>query len=255
MAATFDLHARVALVTGASSGLGRHFARTLAAHGAAVAVAARRVDRLGALVGEIEAAGGRAVAVPMDVLRGDSIRVGFETAAAALGPVDVVVNNAGIGVTKPSLDLTEVEWDEVIGTNLRGAWLVAQAAARALVAAGRPGRIINIASITGLRTIGQLVPYTAAKAGLIHLTHVMAMELARHRILVNALAPGYVETDFNREFFKTEAGQRLISRIPLKRIAQPEDLDGALLFLASPASAYVTGAVISVDGGHGVAAI
>jgi NAD(P)-dependent dehydrogenase (short-subunit alcohol dehydrogenase family) len=251
----FDLRGRVALVTGASSGLGCHFAKTLAARGAAVAVAARRVDRLGALVGEIEVSGGRAAAVPMDVLRGDSIRVGFEAAAAALGPVDVVVNNAGVGVTKPSLELTEAEWDEVIGTNLRGAWLVAQAAARAWVAAGRPGRLINIASITGIRTIGQLVPYTAAKAGLIHLTRVLAMEWARHGIQVNAIAPGYVETELNRAFWATRAGKQLIERIPQRRIGQPAELDGALLLLASDAGSYMTGSVIVVDGGHTVATL
>src|SRR6185503_439106 len=143
----------------------------------------------------------------------------------------------------------------VLDTNLKGAWLMAREFAQHLADRQRPGRIVNIASVLGSRTIAQVPSYTAAKAGLIHLTHVLAMELARHRILVNAIAPGYVETDFNRDFLRTEAGQRLIARIPMKRIAQSEDLDGALLFLASPASAYVTGAVISVDGGHGVAAI
>jgi len=158
-------------------------------------------------------------------------------------------------VSKPLFEHSEADWDYVVDTNLKGAWLAAREFAHHLVERKRPGRIINIASVLGFRTIGQVPAYCTAKAGLIHLTHVLAMELARYRILVNALAPGYVETDFNREFFKTEAGQRLISRIPLKRIAQPDDLDGALLFLASAASTYVTGAVISVDGGHGVAAI
>ena len=149
--------------------------------------------------------------------------------------MSVLVNNAGVVVSKPLFEHSEADWDHVVDTNLKGAWLVARDFAHHLVERKRPGRIINIASVLGFRTIGQVPAYCAAKAGLIHLTHVLAMELARHRILVNALAPGYVETDFNREFFKTEAGQRLISRIPLKRIAQSEDLDGALLFLASPA--------------------
>ena len=190
-----------------------------------------------------------------DVTKQDSIREAVTNAEDRLGPLSVLVNNAGVVVSKPLFEHTEADWDYVIDTNLKGAWLAAREFAHHLIERKRPGRIINIASVLGLRTIGQVPAYCTAKAGLIHLTHVLAMELARHRILVNALAPGYVETDFNREFFKTEAGQRLIARIPLKRIAQSEDLDGALLFLASPASAYVTGAVISVDGGHGVAAI
>ncbi|MFN8542765.1 MAG: glucose 1-dehydrogenase [Candidatus Binatia bacterium] len=252
MSRHFDLTGRTALVTGASSGLGRHFATTLAAHGAAVAVAARRVERLHALVDELGAAGSRAVAVAMDVTRGDTIRAGFEAAAAALGPIDVTVNNAGISTPTPTLDLPEADWDAVVDTNLRGAWLVAQTAARALVAAGRPGRIVNIASIVGLRTIGQLAPYAAAKAGLLHLTRTLAMEWARHGIQVNAIAPGYVETDINRDFWTTPAGKRLIDRIPQRRLGQPRDLDGALLLLASDAGAFMTGSTIVVDGGHAV---
>jgi NAD(P)-dependent dehydrogenase (short-subunit alcohol dehydrogenase family) len=252
---SFDITGQVALVTGASSGIGRHLAEVLAAAGAKVALAARRADRLAELAREIEGRGGQCLPVGCDVTDRQSIVAAIATAEDRLGPVSVLVNNAGVVVSKPLFEHTEADWDYVIDTNLKGAWLVAREFAHHLVERKRPGRIINIASVLGFRTIGQVPAYCAAKAGLIHLTHVMAMELARHSILVNALAPGYVETDFNREFFKTEAGQRLISRIPLKRIAQPEDLDGALLFLASPASAYVTGAVISVDGGHGVAAI
>jgi len=250
----FDLTGKTALVTGASAGLGAHFARTLAAHGAAIAVAARRTDRLHALVAEL-GAGVRAAAVAMDVRDAGSIRAGFDAAEAALGPIDVVVNNAGIGVAKPALELTEHDWDDVVATNLRGAWLVAQSAARRLVAAGRPGRIINIASITGLRTIGQLAPYAAAKAALIHTTRVLAMEWARHRIQVNALAPGYIETDLNRAFWQTPAGKRLIDRIPQQRIGQPSDLDGALLLLASDAGGFMTGSVLVVDGGHAVSSL
>ena len=255
MPTPFDLAGKTALVTGASSGLGRHFATTLAAHGAAVAVAARRTERLQSLVAAIEAAAGRAVAVAMDVTDGNSIRRGFEVAGAALGPIEIVVNNAGIGIAKPSLELPEEDWDEVVATNLRGAWLVAQTAARRLVAAGRPGRIVNIASIVGLRTIGQLAPYAAAKAGLIHLTRVLAMEWARHGIQVNAIAPGYVETELNREFWSSAAGRRLIDRIPQRRLGQPRDLDGPLLLLASEAGAFMTGSVLVVDGGHTVSTL
>ncbi len=242
-------------MTGASSGLGEHFARTLAANGAQVVLAARREERLAALVAEIGAAGGRAVAVRMDVTDGESVRAGFATAAELVGPVDVTINNAGISAPGGSLELPEAEWDRVVDTNLRGAWLVAQTAARQLVAAGRPGRIVNIASIVGLRTIGQLAPYAAAKAGLIHLTRTLAMEWARHSIQVNAIAPGYFETDINREFWATPAGKRLIERIPQRRLGKPRDLDGALLLLASGAGAFMTGSVIVVDGGHTVGAL
>ena len=252
MSERFDLHGRTALVTGASAGFGRHFAKTLANAGATVVVAARRRDRLEALVGEILATGGRATAVDMDVLDGASIAAAF---ASAPGPIDVVVNNAGISIVQPPLDLDEAGWDAVVNTNLRGAWLVAQAAARALVAAKRPGRIVNIASIVGLRPIGHLAPYAAAKAGLIHLTRTLAMEWARHDIQVNALAPGYVETDLNREFWDSPAGKRLIERIPQRRLGRLTDLDGPLLLLASDAGAFMTGSVLVVDGGHTVASL
>jgi NAD(P)-dependent dehydrogenase (short-subunit alcohol dehydrogenase family) len=221
---SFNLSGQVALVTGASSGIGRHLALLLAAAGAKVALAARRTD----LLAEAE---------------------------RALGPLTLLVNNAGVTVAKPLLEHTEADWDYVLDTNLKGAWLMAREFARHLVELGRPGRIVNIASVLGVRTIAHLPGYCTAKAGLIHLTEVLAMELARYRILVNALAPGYVETDFNREFLHSEAGKRLTRRIPLRRVAGPDDLDGAMLLLASPAGAYITGAVIAVDGGHGVASI
>jgi NAD(P)-dependent dehydrogenase (short-subunit alcohol dehydrogenase family) len=251
----FDIAGTVALVTGASSGIGRHFADTLADAGAKVALAARRTDRLDEAVGEIAGRGGRAIAIACDVTQSDSIVAAIAAAEAGLGPLSILVNNAGVVVSKPLFEHTEADWDHVVDTNLKGAWLTARHFAHHLVTRKRPGRIINIASILSYRTIGRVPAYCAAKAGLAHLTGVMAMELARDNILVNALAPGYVETDFNRTFLKSERGQRLISRIPMRRVGQPEDLDGALLFLASPASAYVTGAVIAVDGGHGVAAI
>jgi NAD(P)-dependent dehydrogenase (short-subunit alcohol dehydrogenase family) len=252
---SFDLAGQVALVTGASSGIGRHFAVVLAAAGAKVALAARRVDRLTELAREIEADGGQGLPIACDVTRPEDVAAAVAAAESELGPLTLLVNNAGVVVSKPLFEHTEADWDHVVDTNLKGAWLMAREFAQHLVELKRPGRIINISSVLGFRTIGRVPAYCAAKAGLTHLTHVLAMELARYGILVNALAPGYVETDFNRAFFQTEPGKALIARIPLKRLGQTEDLDGALLFLASPASAYVTGAVLSVDGGHGVAAI
>jgi NAD(P)-dependent dehydrogenase (short-subunit alcohol dehydrogenase family) len=252
---SFGVAGQVALVTGASSGIGRHFAALLAAAGAKVALAARRVDRLAELAREIESAGGQSLPIACDVTRSDNVAAAVATAENKLGPLTLLVNNAGVVVSKPLFEHTEADWDHVVDTNLKGAWLMAREFAQYLVGLKRPGRIINISSVLGSRTIGRVPAYCAAKAGLTHLTQVLAMELARYDILVNALAPGYVETDFNRAFFQTDPGKALISRIPLKRLGQTKDLDGALLFLASPASAYVTGAVISVDGGHGVAAI
>ncbi len=252
---SFDITGQVVLVTGASSGIGQHFAEILAAAGAKVVLAARRTDRLAELARAIEARGGECLPVTCDVTKQDSIAMAIAVAEAQLGPLSILVNNAGVVVSKPLFEHTEEDWDHVVDTNLKGAWLMARDFAHHLVELKRPGRIINISSVLGFRTIGRVPAYCAAKAGLTHLTHVLAMELARYGILVNALAPGYVETDFNRAFFQTEAGKALIGRIPLKRLGQAPDLDGALLFLASPASAYVTGAVLSVDGGHAVAAI
>ena len=252
---SFDLAGQAALVTGASSGIGRHLALLLAAAGAKVALAARRTDLLAEAAGEIEADGGAAAPIALDVTRPDSVAAAIAAAEQALGPLTLLVNNAGVTVAKPVLEHTEADWDFVLDTNLKGPWLTAQAFARHLIERGRPGRIVNIASLLGSRTIARLPAYTAAKAGLIHLTQVLAMELARYGILVNALAPGYVETDFNRDFLRSEPGKRLEARIPLRRFARPDDLDGAMLLLASPAGAYITGAVIAVDGGHGVAPI
>ena len=255
MSKRFDLSGKVALVTGASSGLGVHFARTLAAAGASVAIAARRADRLVSLQAELQKAGGKAAAVELDVQSGKSVSAAFDAAETALGAIDIVVNNAGISIVKPALDMPEEDWDAVVDTNLRGAWLVAQTAAKRWVAAKRPGVIVNIASILGLRTIGQVAPYNASKAGLIHLTRVLAMEWARHNIRVNAICPGYIETEMNSDFWKTPGGQRLIERIPQRRIGQPEHLDGALLLLASEAGTFMTGSVLTVDGGHTVSSL
>ena len=247
----FQLKGRRVLVTGASSGLGRHFALTLAQAGASVVVvAARSVDKLGAVVADIKAAGGEGFALRLDVTDAASVRAGFDELAAQVGVPDVIINNAGVAVSRPLLEQTEADWDSVVNTNLKGAWLVAQEGARRLVDAKLPGSIINIASITGERVAGGVAPYCASKAGVIHLTRAMALELARHGIRVNALAPGYVQTELNRDFLASEAGERLKSRIPQRRFGLPEELDGALLLLASEAGAYITGSVIFADGGH-----
>jgi NAD(P)-dependent dehydrogenase (short-subunit alcohol dehydrogenase family) len=255
MSKRFDLTGKVALVTGASSGLGVHFARTLAAAGASVAIAARRANRLASLQAELLSAGAKAVAVELDVQSGDSITVAFAAAEQALGPIDIVVNNAGISIVKHALEMPVEDWDAVVNTNLRGAWLVTQTAGKRWLMAKRPGVIVNIASILGLRTIGQVAPYNASKAGLIHLTRALAMEWARHDIRVNAICPGYIETEMNSDFWKTPGGQRLIDRIPQRRIGKPEHLDGALLLLASEAGSFMTGSVLTVDGGHTVSSL
>jgi NAD(P)-dependent dehydrogenase (short-subunit alcohol dehydrogenase family) len=251
----FRLDGLTALVTGASGGLGRHFAEVLAGAGARVAIAARRMDRVAEAVAEIEAAGGRALGVEMDVTDAASVEAAFALVEDEADTVTVLVNNAGIAVTKPFLEYDEADWDRVVDTNLRGAWLVAREAARRMAEAGDGGVIVNIASILGIGVAGGVVAYAASKAGLIQLTKAMALELARHRIRVNAIAPGYIETDINRDFFASPAGQTLIKRIPQRRLGQPGDLDGVLLLLASGASAYMTGSVVAVDGGHLVSSL
>ena len=249
MSAT-SLAGHCALVTGASGGLGGHFAQTLARAGARVAMGYRRIDQPNASLDRIRAEGGEAMPVALDVTDPASIAAAVEAAAARFGPVTVLVNNAGIAVTRPLLEQTEEDWASVVDVNLTGAWRIAQAVARHMVAHGRGGSIVNITSILGLRVAAQVPGYVASKAALNHLTRAMALELARHRIRVNALAPGYIETGINREFFASEPGQALIKRIPQRRIGQPEDLDAPLLLLASDASRYMTGAVLVVDGGH-----
>jgi len=246
----FDLSGRAAIVTGASSGLGRHFAMTLARAGAKVAVMARRADQLEGLVREIEAFDGRAVPVPLDVTLTDSVREAVATAETELGIIDILVNNAGVAVTKPVLEVEEADWNRVMDTNLKGAWLVAQEVARHMVDPGRGGTIVNVASITALRVAGHLSTYAASKAALVQLTKSMALELSDRGVRVNAIAPGYILTDINRDFFGSPAGKKMIQRVPQRRIGSPADLDGALLLLVSDASRYMTGSVIVVDGGH-----
>ena len=237
------LAGKSALVTGASSGLGRHFAQLLAAHGARVVAAARRKGELDALVATLR---GGASAVALDLRDAAAV----ERTMAALGPLDIVVNNAGIALTTPALDVSEDDWQRVLDTNLSGAFRVARGAARALRDAKRGGAIVNVASVLGFRVAKQVPAYVAAKAGLIRLTEALALELAPLRIRVNALAPGYVETDLNRDFLHSPAGETMVKRVPLRRFGVPADLDGALLLLASDAGRYMTGTTIVVDGGH-----
>lgn len=249
-AALFDLEGRVAIVTGASSGLGRHFALTLARAGAKVALAARRRDPLGELARQIEAFDGRAMAVPLDVTDAESVRTCVEAAETELGAISVLINNAGLAIDKPALDQEEADWSAVIDTNLTGAWRMAREVARHMVRLGHGGSIVNVGSILGLGGAGGVAGYSASKAGLIGLTRSLAVELARHDIRVNALVPGYIETDLNREFLNGPAGRKLIERVPQRRFGLAEDLDGALLLLASQASRYMTGSLLVVDGGQ-----
>jgi NAD(P)-dependent dehydrogenase (short-subunit alcohol dehydrogenase family) len=246
----FELRGKIALVTGASSGLGHHFAKTLSTNNATVVATARRTDRLAKLVAEIGAAGGIAHALPMDVNNSASVEHAVARIVAEVGPIDILVNNAGIAGSKASIELTEADWREVLETNLNGAWRVAQACAKTMIAAGRGGSIVNIASILGLRVANNLLAYSAAKAALVQMTKSLALEWARHGIRVNAIAPGYVVTEINSGFFKTDAGQAMVKRVPQRRIGTPSDLDGALLLLASEAGSYMTGSIVVVDGGH-----
>ena len=245
-----DLTGKVALVTGASSGLGRRFALVLARAGAKVGVAARRTDRLAELVGEIESFDGRAVPIPLDVTEVASVRAAVATAETELGPIGVLVNNAGLIVAKPLLDHDLDDWTRVVDTNLKGAWLMAQEVARHMVRLGHGGSIINIGSILGLATRPMVPSYCAAKAGVIHLSRAMALELAPHKIRVNAIAPGFFESEMTHDYLASNSGRAMAARIPLKRTGAVEELDGALLLLASDASSYMTGAVITVDGGQ-----
>lgn len=241
-----DLSGKRALITGASSGFGAHFAKVLAESGAHVVLAGRRTRLLESSMAEIAARNGAATMVPLDVLDNRSIAA----AVAAAAPIDILVNNAGVTNTKPVLEQTETDWDFIVDTNLKGAWLVATQVARCMRASGKGGSIINIVSILGLRQAGQVAPYAVSKAGLVHLTKQLALELARFKIRVNALAPGYFATDLNRPFFEGDAGKSLIGRIPQRRLGALRDLDGPLLLLASDASDFMTGAVVAVDGGH-----
>lgn len=250
----FDMSGRRVLITGGGSGLGQRFAHTLAAAGATVILAARRADRLEQTASSIRAAGGNAHCVTMDIASAASVAQGF-AAIAATGPLDVLVNNAGAAADKSLLETSEDEWDLLMDANLKGAWLVARAAAGTMIANDTGGTIVNIASILGSAVQQRTGPYSAAKAGLLHLTRAMALEWARHGIRVNAIAPGYYRTDMAADFLDSAAGQQLRKRIPQRRLGNPEELDGAILLLASGASSYMTGSVITVDGGLSLAIV
>ncbi|MDQ6619955.1 MAG: glucose 1-dehydrogenase [Pseudomonadota bacterium] len=247
------LRGRTAFVTGASAGLGRHFAGVLAAHGASVVAGARRLSELAAVVREIEAAGGSAHAVALDVRDPSSIAKALDDALAHVMHIDILVNNAGVAITRSALRTLEEEWQRVLDTNLSGAFRMSAAIAPLMRDQQRNGVIINIASVLAQRVAKQVSAYVASKAALVKLTEALALEFAPYGIRVNAIAPGYVETDLNRDFLRSPDGEMMAKRIPMRRFGAPSDLDGALLLLTSPAGQYMTGTTITVDGGHTLA--
>jgi len=249
MSGLFDVSKEIILITGASQGLGRQFARVLSVHGATVALAARQTGKLKGLEGEITAKGGRAAAVAMDVTDHASIVSAIDAAEAALGPITVLINNAGIAIEKPAVEQTEADWDAVIGANLKGAYFTATEMARRMIARKQEGNIVNVASVLGFGVMKFLSPYTISKAGIVQATKAMALEFASSHIRVNAIAPGYIDTEINHHFWSTPGGEKLTKRIPQRRVGTESDLDGALMLLASSASRYMTGSVITVDGG------
>ncbi len=251
----FSLEGRTALVSGASSGFGSHFARLLAAQGASVVVAARRLDRLEALVGELEADGAEAAAVEMDVTRGETISRAFDVAEERFGPVTVVSNNAGVVDSKLAVDVEEADWDHTLNTNLKGAWLVASEAGKRMIAANAPGSIVNTASILGLRPALAQASYATSKAGLVHLTRCLALEWARKGVRVNALCPGFFVTEMNTDFLESERGQKYLASTPAQRAGEFDELSAPFLLLATGAGSFVTGETLAVDGGHSLSAL
>lgn len=260
MSYSIDLSGRVALITGASSGLGAQFARTLSKAGAAVVLAARRVERLKTLRAEIEAAGGDAHVVGVDVTDQDSIKAAVAHTETEMGSIDILINNAGVSATQRLMEVTQEDYDFVFDTNTRGAFFMAQEVGKRMIARAKGaapgtfigGRIINIASVAGLRTLPQIGIYSMSKAALIHMTRVMAQEWGRYDINVNALCPGYIDTDINHHHWNTDAGQKLLAMLPRKRVGQPEDLDALIVTLCSAQSHFINGAVISADDGFGI---
>jgi NAD(P)-dependent dehydrogenase (short-subunit alcohol dehydrogenase family) len=245
-----DIAGRVALVTGASSGLGLRFAQVLVAQGARLAISARRTGRLEALASEIVAAGGTALPVEMDVTSVASVREAAAEVERLLGPIEILVNNAGVSRQARLEDVEEDDYDAVLDTNLNGAFFMAQAAARQMLRNRVEGRIVNIASVAGLRAISQLGTYSMSKAGVVQMTHSMAREWGRHGINTNAICPGYIATEISAEYLQTEAGQRLVASLPRRRMGEAEDLDGVLLLLCSgQAARFINGAVIAADDG------
>jgi NAD(P)-dependent dehydrogenase (short-subunit alcohol dehydrogenase family) len=260
MSYNIDLSGRVALITGASSGLGAQFARTLAKAGAAVVLSARRVERLKTLRAEIEGAGGDAHVVAMDVSDPVSIRAGVAHAETEVGTLDLLINNAGVSTTQKLLEVTPEDFDYVMDTNVRGAFFVAQEVGKRMVARARGaapgtftgGRIVNIASMAGVRVLSQIGVYAMSKAAVIHMTRAMALEWGRYDINVNCICPGYIDTEINHHHWQTDAGQKLVQMMPRKRIGKPEDLDLMLLSLCAKESHFVNGAIIQADDGFGV---
>jgi len=260
MAYEIDLAGRVALVTGASSGLGSQFARTLAKAGAGVVLAARRVDKLMSLRAEIESEGGDAHVVELDVTDHDSIKSAVAHAETEMGTIDILINNSGVSTTQKLVDVSPKDYDFIMHTNTRGAFFVAQEVGKRMIARSRGtapgtftgGRIVNIASMAGLRVLSQIGVYCMSKAAVIHMTRAMALEWGRFGINVNAICPGYIDTEINHHHWKTEAGQKLVQMLPRKRVGQPQDLDATLMMLCANESHFINGAVIQADDGFGV---
>ena len=258
MAYTIDLSGRVAFVTGASSGLGAQFAKTLAGAGAGVVLAARRVERLKALRAEIEAEGGVAHVVALDVTDHDSIKAAVAHAETEMGGIDILVNNSGVGLTGKLTDATPEDFDYVMNTNTRGAFFVAQEVAKRMIARSKGlapgtytgGRIVNVASMAGLRVFPHIGVYCMSKAAVVHMTRAMALEWGRFGINVNAICPGYIDTEINHHVWQTEAGQKMVQAMPRKRIGQPQDLDVPLMMLCANQSHFVNGAVVTADDGQ-----
>lgn len=260
MSYQIDLSGRVAFVTGASGGLGAQFARTLAASGAGVVLAARRIERLKTLRAEIESLGGDAHVVALDVTDPDSIKAAVAHAETEMGTIDILVNNSGVSTTQKLTDVTPDDFDYVMGTNTRGAFFVAQEVAKRMIARSRGaapgtftgGRIVNVASMAGLKVLSQIGVYCMSKAAVVHMTRAMALEWGRYGINVNAICPGYIDTEINHHHWQTEAGQKLVQMLPRKRVGEPRDLDAVLMMLCANESHFVNGAVIAADDGFGV---
>jgi NAD(P)-dependent dehydrogenase (short-subunit alcohol dehydrogenase family) len=247
-----SLKGKVAVVTGASSGLGERFATILSGAGATVALTARRTDRLEALAGNIRAAGGTAITVRLDVKEQPNIEAAFAEITSQLGGVDILVNNSGVSKQARITETAPEDFDFVMNTNVKGAFFVAQAAAKDMIARKAPGRIINIASVAGLRVLSQLSVYCMSKAAVVQMTKAMALEWARYGINTNAICPGYIETEINRDHWSTPGGQKLVEMLPRRRVGEPQDLDGLLLLLASGEARFINGAVIAADDGLSV---
>lgn len=249
MGAGVSLKGKVAVVTGASSGLGERFAEILSEAGASVALAARRTDRLRSLADRISAAGGTAITVKLDVNDYDNIQTAFAEVRQKLGGTDILINNSGVSKQGRIVDVTPDDYDFTMNTNTKGAFFVAQAAARDMIDRKVEGRIINIASVAGMRVLGQLSVYCMSKAAVVHMTKAMALEWARYGINTSAICPGYIETEINRDYWATPGGQKLIEMLPRKRVGDVKDLDGLVLLLASGEARFINGAIIAADDG------